>query len=331
MDSRVVKGFFTLMLCSTNLFAEGKQNLSNVLSDPAYLPESGAIISDTSYSFMKTKSVWHYPGGSDISLNSRSQVIGQEFSYGFLGNIVLTLGGLYVIKQKDEREYGAGYSPSKFSYRSDGFENPFAGITYRVFSQRDFPFTLDVKGSYSPDVFDSELADPDRDGTVASGGQQSKLSTALSFQRERFTVQAVVGADYLSEQKSTYRVYLNSDERAKYVVGSSWGYFGGLHSQIKFGSRFSMNFGVGYAARENENIRDISNILPIRRKSGSIRDVSLAANYHVIPNRVVVQFNYLYQKIGNTSYGVDSAPWLFFPEVKDQEGRIFTSRLLYSF
>ncbi len=82
------------------------------------------------------------------------------------------------------------HARSRVTYRSLGADDPDFGATWRIIDQRTAPVSVDLTGSYAPDIFQNRSAERLHTGTFATGGQSGSAQLAISRETQILTLRA---------------------------------------------------------------------------------------------------------------------------------------------
>jgi outer membrane protein OmpA-like peptidoglycan-associated protein len=76
------------------------------------------------------------------------------------------------------------------NYHALGADNPVFGVTWRAIDQRNAPVSVDITGSYAPDIFQNREATRVQTGSLAAGGQSGDVQLAISREMQWLTLRA---------------------------------------------------------------------------------------------------------------------------------------------
>ena len=176
-----------------------------------------------------------------------------------------------------------------------GFDNPSFGATYRLIEQGSHPFSLDLKGAYSPDLFSAKTPVGTSDGTVASGGAHGDVGVALGHETGMFTVQASAGARWVGGADEHDMATGDILHTTSYWVPTL-----GVATQTRITPRLSFNVGGDYNFNGSPDVTNEGNGVFQQSNRGDFGDLAVAVNYHFIPNRVVGSLGYTHTFFGLT-------------------------------
>jgi len=173
------------MASSSLIYANAK------FTDLQFIPSQGVFLGETSLNSTTTTA----EVGS-IDIDREAFGVSQEVSYGLQEGLILSAQ----ITRSTEK-FTVKSSSAKGVTDSEGFENPKFGVLKRFWWEKDNGFNLDLGASFSPDLFDAEDGNTDKDGTVASGS--SDLSFFASFGRKQAEFQWALEAmvEFVGEAK----------------------------------------------------------------------------------------------------------------------------------
>lgn len=267
---------------------------SRVVSDPAYLPMKKQIYGETGYvyGFSRTTS-YDNVGAKTSAATNHNQNISQKLAYGVTDMLTVRADMSYSPMSKRDVH---NLTTTRIR-NADGFNNPNVGLTYRVLEQqKTAPVSVDVKLDYAPDVFDSELANNDSGtGTIARGGDMTRLGGQVSYKTKSFTIAGLAGVDYFGDRETEVQ-----NTVTRYKEDSSWGGSLGLETQTRICERASVDLGASYSTSQNSDVTNTKTGVVGEKDSGDIGQLKMAVNYHVIPNRLVASLSYNYNIIGDS-------------------------------
>jgi len=301
--------FLILAVSAAPLIARAQDftpSTDRILSDPTYLPLQGQIYGQTGYSYGVGTSDTTSAAGSAFS-RAWTDSYSQHLAYGVTNRLSVNLG----------LDYDASHARST-SAASDvseggrqGFTDPTLGVTYRLIDQANHPFSLDLKGVYSPDLLPAKTAAGSGDGTTAAGGAAGSIGLAIGRETKVFTVQASIGGAW--QGASDLRDMASGDTLH---TSGYWVPTFGFATQARLTPRLSVNVNGDYEIQAAPNVTNQGTGVLYQSNHGDVANLGMAVNYHFIPNRVVGSLTYNHAFYGQTDN--------VFPEAPDRDS--FTDR-----
>jgi hypothetical protein len=261
-----------------------------ILSDPTYLPLAGQIYGETGYDYGSATGNATSAAGTTFSRNW-TNVLRQQLAYGVTNRLSLDLGVDYATDHSRDTSTAGLVSGAG----RQGFDNPTFGATYRLIEQGVHPFSLDLKGAYSPDLFPAKTPVGMSDGTVAAGGAQADVGLALGHQTRMFTVQASLNGKWVGGADEHDRSTGDIVHTTSYWVPTL-----GLATQARLTPRLSVNVGGNYNFNGSPEVINESSGAFLQSNRGDFGDLAVAVNYHFVPNRVVGSLGYTHTFFGHT-------------------------------
>jgi len=256
-----------------------------ILSDPLYLPLQGQIYGATSYQWASTsENIFNSAGVKTASERINSNPFDQTFEYGITDDLAVSGSIGYNPSLKTRINPVVGASADR---TDEGWDDPTFGVVYRVLDQRTNPLTLDVAGSYSPNVFRARSASDSDDGTVALGGQEWTVGGTLGREMRDFTIAGTFGANYVGSHGS-----LNETTGDEVATNATWLYALGLATQTRLSDQFSVNAGAAYTFAHNANVLNETTLVDHENHVKGTPNLNAALNYHFIPNTLVGSVTY---------------------------------------
>ena len=188
--------------CLPAAAADWDSDTTRLLGDPGFLPLAGQIEG----SFSTTYSVDRYDFTNDAffknSASYRRTGLGflPALNYGITDDITIfaNLGwGNSFNRENYTRERLIFGIPIRIvsvkgttTFHALGADNPEFGATWRAIDQRNAPVSVDITGSYAPDIFKSRSASAVQTGSFADGGQSGNVQLAISREMQLLTLRA---------------------------------------------------------------------------------------------------------------------------------------------
>jgi hypothetical protein len=261
-----------------------------ILSDPTYLPLQGQIYGATGYQYGVQTGDTTNAAGQGFS-RSWNDTYSQRLVYGLTNRLSFNLGLDYAtIHARDTSPAGALSEGGR-----QGFADPSFGVTYRVIDQADHPFSLDVKGAYSPNLLPLKSAAGSGDGTVAAGGATGDIGLAIGRETKFLTVQASVVGHWIGPSDLDNMATGETIHTAGHWVPTV-----GLATQTRLTPRLSVNVNAAYNIEPAVNVVNQDTGVLYQSNRGDIGSLGMAVNYHFVPNRVVGSLTYNHSFYGQT-------------------------------
>jgi outer membrane protein OmpA-like peptidoglycan-associated protein len=214
--------------------ADWDSDTVRLLGDPSFLPLAGQIEG----SFSSTYSVDRYDSTNNnfFATSASYRRSGLAFlpalNYGITDDISVfaQMGWGNSFNREDYTEQRLIFGiplrivPVKgtVTYHALGADDPVFGATWRAIDQRNAPVSVDITGSYAPDIFRSKAPTDLDTGSLADGGQSGSVQVAISREMELLTVRAYGAFDYEGRRnESTDSGFedLRSAPHAAYTAG----------------------------------------------------------------------------------------------------------------
>ena len=290
-----------------------------ILSDPTYLPAQGQIYGQTAYGYGVGTSNTTNAVGNGFS-RAWTDGYSQQLDYGVTNRLSVDLGFDYdTIHSRNISSAGDVSEGGR-----QGFTDPTLGVTYRLFDQANHPFSLDLKGAYSPDLLPLKTAAGSGDGTVAAGGATGNIGVAVGREMKSFTVQASLGGAWVGP--SDLRDMTSGDT---IHTSGSWVPTFGLATQARLTPRLSVNVDGVYNIEAAPSVVNQTTAVAYQLNRGDVADLGMAVNYHFIPNRVVGSLTY-----NHTFYGQTDSVFPGLPDrdsFVDRAANTFGAKVQYVF
>jgi hypothetical protein len=270
-------------------------------ASPIYWTAKGQLFGETEFhDYSYVEEVFKQSGGTTKS--RRQNVDYDQFiqvaRYGLTDNISLEadFGGDAYHSETDREPLGVVVKT-----HSAGWVDPRLNVIYRLLTQgeNNSPIYLDLTGEYLPNVYSARAATPDKDGTVATGGQEFISEETFGYETGALTLELSPIFTYSGETR---------------VSGVQYSYL--WQEEINAGAfyqltdRWSFNGDTGYqiAPREGE---------------WGTTYLHGQANYYVVPQVLQVTLEFEHQFIGDEKE--------YRTLYRNQSGNIFGGRLAYLF
>lgn len=257
---------------------------TRILSDPLFLPGAGQAYGLSSFTLNQPSGTNTRAGVATGSFNASDSLFNQTLAYGITNSLTIRFAMGYA---SDTRDSTAAKTGDVTIGNSTGFSDPTFSATYRILDEFRSPLVLDLTASYSPNTFVSESAGAGVNGTIARGGQNTGLSFTLGREMTSFTIAGTVGTTYVGQQV-TELLSNNTSSQSD----AHWSYDAGLSTQTRFTDRVSLNAGVSYSTGGNYGVSNLQTGNLHTYDSPVTTAVTLALNYHFVPNRFVGSFTY---------------------------------------
>ncbi|HWA90601.1 MAG TPA: hypothetical protein VG889_11230 [Rhizomicrobium sp.] len=287
---------WTTILAAAGVIAAGSQayalddtpdtpDTTRIVSDPLYLPLEGQIYGQSAYRWSSASDdVFDATGARAASVQSTGNSLAQQFQYGISDDLALRLDWGYDWRSVSRHDV----TGTDILRSASGWTDPSFGVTWRAIDQRDGgPFSLDLRADYSPDAFPSKSATADDEGTIARGGQGVDLGATIGHQTRDFTIAALFDANYFDGRKT-----VNTTTGGFSTTDALWNYTLGLESQLRLDDAASINAGIGHTFANNATVFNSNTGLTHISTGGDFTDLSVAFNYHFVPNTLVGSVGY---------------------------------------
>lgn len=254
------------------------------LSDPSFIPLKGQLTSGTTYGFQRTSENAFRGGNPEaVGVKINWNTIEQGFTYGITDRLSINTSMSFEQKREtDSYPYIGDYK-----FYSDGFTNPSFGVTYRSVDQTSSPVSIDIGGTYTPDLLPARLASSEQAGTVASGGQVVGAFVAASRETKSFTVLTSISANYFGDQRAT----VVSDDSVE-KTGAHYGYSWALKTQTRLSDRFSVDAGLSLSQTTGYRQSNAQEGYTDTERHGLTTNPYVALNTFIVPNRIYVGLAY---------------------------------------
>lgn len=258
-----------------------------ILSDPTFLPLQGQFYGESGYAYDRTDG--HAFDSTGSGVESRRHTINtfnQAFSYGVTDDIALNVGIAYGFDGHTRVDAPGGIRDTNQS----GFADPTFGLTWRAIDQRSHPMSLDLFGSYSPDVFANKTANGTEDASIARGGPAVDFGAALGRETRFFTIRADATGHYFGNSTLDNTTTGTTVHTTDYWVPSV-----GVQTQTRLNDRFSVNVGADYNFNGDPRVVNSATGVEHVAQLGDYQDVNVALNVHIVPNALVGSVSYRHE------------------------------------
>jgi len=270
-----------------------RPDASRVVSDPAYLPTQGQFFGSTLYTYSRATSDQDNYVGLPLSSNQTTvRTATQLFEYGAADDLTFRLNGFYQ-SIGSTNNYASG--ATTFT-RSEGMSDPTLGLTWRAIDQARHPLSLDLLGSYTPDLIYARSATSAVEGTVARGGATAALGAALSRKTKAFTLYGEVLATNLGS-----RATQNPTNNVITDYSASWQYSLLLNTQTRFAAYGSLNLGLTETLSDRvaaSFINTADKLVEFTNAPARDTKLNAALNFQAVPNRLVASLIYTHDFYG---------------------------------
>ncbi|MBA3810675.1 MAG: hypothetical protein H0X27_03335 [Caulobacteraceae bacterium] len=258
-----------------------------ILSDPTFLPLQGQFYGQSGYAYERTDGHVFDSVGADVESRRHTlSTFHQGFSYGVTDDIALNVGIAYGFDGHTRLDAPGGIRDTNQS----GFEDPTFGLTWRAIDQRAHPMSLDLFGSYSPDVFSNKTASGTEDASVARGGPAVDFGAALGRETRFFTIRADATGHYYGNSTLD-----NTTTGATVHTTDYWVPSVGLQTQARLNDRLSVNVGADYNFNGDPRVVNGATGVEHIAQLGDYQDVNVALNVHFVPNALVGSVSYRHE------------------------------------
>jgi hypothetical protein len=262
----IFAGAAVALISAPSVALDLEADSARILSDPAFLPHPHQFVSTTGVAYGtdtgEAETAAHAPL---YSLKTDAIFASERLSYGLTEE--LSVGGAVSHASTTTHYAFESGAPSQVRQSASQLQ---LGVTYRAIDQSTHPVNLDIS-LYTP------------------GG----LSVALSHVTRDFTIEANTGL-YHIRNANGFDTARDADVRRD----TFWGYFVGVQSQTRLSEVLSFNVSVAYVSsnlgRTNASLAGNSFAIDFPDQV----NVGMTFNYHLIPNKLVVQLGATYQSLG---------------------------------
>ncbi len=209
--------FFQLAVLQTAMAQDWQSDVTRYLGAPGYLPFAGQVEGTFTYTYSAStydfrNSTAPFPSDYDRSENSFLP----QLAYGITDDISVfanlgfgnarnfehyTYNRLVITPvPRQTGPFGLSFQPPPLfslvptpgtqSFHALGANDPAFGATWRAIDQRTATVSLDMTGSYTPDIFHAKVAEYQVNGSVAPGGQSGSLEAAITHDSRILTLRA---------------------------------------------------------------------------------------------------------------------------------------------
>lgn len=274
---KCILGFGIVLVSAQARALDFTPDASRVLADPAYMPERGQIYGSTIYAYGKRSGdvIYPYQNTQDSSFTVRSNTLTQSLDYGVIDTLSVQVNVAY---ERDSNQYDFT-NGTIVNVDARGFKNPSFGVKLRVLEQDDDGVNWDWIGTYIPSVIPAKEPTRTRDGTVAHGGPQGNLGTAVSFKTKSFTAYVIAEASYLGKSEDQITEYQTN------TYEPSVEYFFGLNTQTRVNEVFAINLGVSETIRNSTHVSAWNgyNTATFDFMPGNVTRVNAAMVWRIVP------------------------------------------------
>ncbi len=322
---------------SPALAADWSTDTARILGDPSFLPLAGQAEGVFSYTYSANlydlTSQDPFDGHSSYDRSENGFLPTLRFGVTDDISVFADLGFGNARATQDRTYENYVFTPyftlvhahARVTYHSLGAVDPDFGVTWRVIDQRTAPVSVDVTGSYAPDIFQNRSAERLQTGTFATGGQSGSAQLAISRETQVVTLRAYGTFTYNGRRNDTTgdgTEDLRSAAHPSYAVG--------LQSEARVTPWLAINAGVGasQAVQYDRPLLAGDQVTPETVKpSGSISPYAGVVVPLLGPN-IVGEALYQHDFINNESVQV---PFGQSYRYYKQESNEFTARLLVTF
>ena len=256
-----------------------------MLGQPGYIPEAGQAISETGYSYA-TSSHENLGalGEATGSVSGHSDSETETLVYGVTDHLSINLHASYQQSSATtDRTTGVVTATN-----SVGFTDPSLGATWRVVDQGAHPFSIDLSGTYAPNLIRAKSATATQSGSTALGGTETTLTAAATRLAGSNIFYGSVSANYFSSR--TNLIQSGPYDR---VAADQWRYGATLgYDRIltpKLDASLALRLAPAYQTDET-NLGGSGSVYTV--KSDAQTSLTAGVNAALIPNRVALSFTY---------------------------------------
>jgi hypothetical protein len=255
--------------------AGAMESMERTVTDPLYQPMEGKWLLDIDFQafqrdydrFNITTRVfvdqWQETGGTTTF----------TAQYGIVDSFAIDFGIGWTAFEQSVTPNNA----STVNYDYIGWENPFIGLTYKLFDNK--AGVLQFGGQYTFDAFDAQKTTSTAyDGSAADGRQEIEGFVRYGKDWKWFTIAPSAIARYLGSERY---VILNGDQNHKYDDAMEYEFR--LDHEIRIGHYFSLNPNFAYITRDErdyENRAGATNDKLFQEDNGNLVTSRIQANIH---------------------------------------------------
>ena len=332
---------------------------TRILGDPGFLPVAGQVEGSFQYSYSVDRYDFRdeYAEDSPRSYDRSRNDFLPQLNFGITDDISVfanlgwgnarntetyTYDRIKIIPQPPFGPPIFQFIPTKakIQYHALGANDPVFGATWRVIDQRNAPFSLDITGAYSPDIFKNQAAERTATGSIADGGQSGSVQLAITREMKRLTLRAygTFGYDGRRNENYGYSEFVQSGPDDLHAVHASEDlrssahavYSAGVQSQLRLLPYLALNAGVEaqQAMHYDRPIINGDDVTQVTIKpSGSISPYA-GLVVPVVPGRLVAEALYQHDFINNEANDyIGGATTRYYK----QESNEYTARVLFTF
>ncbi len=313
---------------------------ARILGDPSFLPLAGEIEGSFSYTYQNDRYDYQTPGRAAAMLAPSSYKRDDNdflptLSFGITDDISV-FANLGFGNSRNQENYvydrvvfglptRAVPTRAQTNFHTTGAENPTFGATWRFIDQAYAPVSIDLTGSYSPDIFQARASNRVMTGGEATGGQSGNVQLAVSREMARLTVRAYGGFGYDGRRNEIADSGFEDLRSAPHPV-----YTAGLQTQTRILSWLAVNAGVTaqQAVRfDRETVQTGADTSVTVEPSGTISPYA-AILVPILGQHIVGEVLYQHDFVDNEKlfnpFGVDQR---YF----HQQSNLYTARVLFAF
>jgi outer membrane protein OmpA-like peptidoglycan-associated protein len=326
---------------------------ARILDDPSFLPVAGQVEGQLGYTYSanlydaQTRNASRFffgpgPFPFNESYDRSDNSFGAFLSYGITNDISL-FASMDAGNSRNREAYSyedvffhfpSPLGPPNFitryvrgtqNFRTIGATNPEFGATWRVIDQARAPVSVDLTGSYRPDIFQARSAGLGQTGSVAGGGQSGTAQLAVSREMNILTLRAYGSIGYLGRENDRGAGGYADLRNAPHAT-----YAAGLQTELRLVPWFAINAGVN----AHKAVRfDRVEIFPsgpgafTTIEPGATISPYVGAVIPLVDNHLVTELLYQHDFIGHVSEHNSFQSEEFF----HQSSNLFTARLIFAF
>jgi len=250
------------------------------IADPAYRPAAGELDTDKSFSYSNTtEKAYAFNQGGAVgsthfrdSSNSRSS--GLSVTYGVTDRLSFGLSEDYV--NTHIRSLGNGSDEGGIT---QGMTNPTLDGSYRLIDQSGADFNLDLKASYTPDLFPAKRATRENNGTIADGSNIGEAAVEISRQMKSLTLSATPYLDYLGKKSIK-----TADTQDTITYSAHWRFGLDLKSQLRLTDDIYLNAGGGIHQTMGDRVDSPADYQTSKQHYTPTKSFFLSPGYRFTPN-----------------------------------------------
>ncbi len=270
-----------------------ERDAGRILTDPNYLPLAGQIWGSTQFAHLFAQgTIVNATGVQTGSFHADVNNWRQHLGYGIMDDLAIDIAIDYQPGSTRKITYT---NRASIERDTNGVSDPTLGLTYRVLDQERWPVTLDVYGSYTPDVIKATAASLFEAGSISRGGSSETAGLAIAEETQDFTARGYATANFLSASQ------VDKPDVGVTVKQTSYTNFqAGIQTQTRLSRHFSLNLDFAYTIADNSKFTNTSNGNVFLSHPGNSEFAEAAFNCALLPEKLVGSVFYRYERTENS-------------------------------